>query len=134
MRSALLALWTQLEQHAATLTTRPIASLFALEPDRLDRLRFEAAGLTLDLSKQLLDRQGAALLENLAAAAGLTAAITAMFRGDVINHSEGRAVLHTALRAGPHGTASVDGRAVANEVEAVLTRICLLYTSDAADE
>ena len=129
MRSALLALWTQLEQHAAALTTRPIASLFALEPDRLDRLRFEAAGLTLDLSKQLLDRQAAALLENLAAAAGLSAAITAMFRGDVINHSEGRAVLHTALRAGPHGTASVDGRAVANEVEAVLARMADLVAA-----
>ena len=129
MRSALLPLWTQLEQHAATLTTRPITSLFELEPDRLDRLRFEAAGLTLDLSKQLLDRQAAALLENLAAAAGLAAAISAMFRGDVINHTEERAVLHTALRAGAQGAALVAGQTIAKAVEAVLVRMAKLVSA-----
>ena len=129
MHAALRPLWTRLAQHAATLTTRPIATLFDVEPDRLARLRIEAAGLTLDLSKQLLDRQVLTLLEDLAAAAGLAAAITAMFRGDVINHSEGRAVLHTALRAGPEGRAVVDGQPVANDVEAVLARMASLVAA-----
>ena len=129
MQAALRPLWTRLEQHAATLTARPIATLFDAEPDRLARLRVEAAGLTLDLSKQLFDRQALALLEDLAAAAGLSAAIAAMVRGDIINHTEGRAVLHTALRAGPQGRAVVDGRAVANEVETVLTRMANLVAA-----
>ena len=129
MQAALRPLWTRLEQHGADLAARSIAALFDAEPDRLIRLRLAAAGLTLDLSKQLLDRQALTLLEELAAAAGLSAAIAAMFRGDVINQTEGRAVLHTALRAGPHGSAVVDGQTVAIEVEAVLARLASLVAA-----
>ena len=129
MQTALRPLWTRLEQHAADLAARSIASLFDVEPDRLSRLRLVAAGLTLDISKQLLDRQALTLLEELADAAGLSAAIAAMFGGEVINHSEGRAVLHTALRAGPHGNAVVDGQKVAGEVEAVLARLATLVAA-----
>ena len=129
MQAALRRLWAQLEQHATNLAARPIATLFDLEPDRITRLRLEAAGLTLDLSKQLLDRQALNLLQDLGTAAGLGTAITAMFRGDVINHTERRAVLHTALRAGPQGRAVVDGEPVANEVEAVLKRMASLVAA-----
>jgi glucose-6-phosphate isomerase len=129
MQTALRPLWTRLEQHAETLKAQPILGLFDLEPDRLARLRLEAAGLTLDLSKQLLDRQALALLQDLAAAAGLAGAISAMFAGEVINHSETRAVLHTALRAGPQGRAVVDGTPVANAVETVLERMAKLVAA-----
>ena len=129
MQAALRPLWTRLEQHAADLATRPITALFDAEADRLTRLRLNAAGLTVDLSKQLLDRQALALLESLATAANLSAAISAMFGGEVINHSEGRAVLHTALRAGPQGVAVVDGQTVAASIEAVLARMAALVTA-----
>ena len=122
-------LMSRLEQHAATLASRGIASLFDEETDRLARLRISAAGLTLDLSKQALDRTALGLLEALADASGLKAAVSAMFSGAVINHTESRAVLHAALRAGPTGTARVDGQRVAGEVEAVLTRIATLVAA-----
>ena len=122
-------LWTRLEQHAADLASRRIASLFDEETDRLARLRMSAAGLTLDLSKQPLDRAAIAMLTELADASGLEAAVAAMFNGDIINHTERRAVLHTALRAGPGGTATVDGQAVAGEVEAVLERMASLVAA-----
>jgi glucose-6-phosphate isomerase len=126
MQQASQNLSTRLAQHAASLATRDIASLFDEEPDRLTRLRLSAAGLTLDLSKQALDGHTVSLLEELATGSGLATAVAAMFSGAVINHTEGRAVLHTALRAGPTGTARVDGQLVASEVEAVLARMATL--------
>ena len=129
MHAAVRALIPRLEQHAAALRGRAIAPLFDDEPDRLARLRLNAAGLTLDLSKQLVDRLALSLLEDMAQASGLPAAISAMFRGDIINHTEGRAVLHTALRAGPLGVATVAGQTVAGEIEAVLTRMDTLVAA-----
>jgi glucose-6-phosphate isomerase len=117
------ALCNRLRQQAATLAARDIASLFDAEPDRLVRLRKSAAGLTLDVSKQALDTAALEGLLSLAAASGLGAAIEAMFKGDIINHTERRAVLHTALRAGAEGRAEVDGQRVATEVEHVLARM-----------
>ena len=122
-------LWTRLEQHAITLATRELISLFDEEPDRLERLRMTAAGLTLDLSKQAADRSAIALLTELADASGLEAAVAAMFNGDIINHTESRAVLHTALRAGPQGKAQLDGQRVAVEVETVLARMAELVAA-----
>ena len=119
----------RLAEHAATLTARSVAGLFDEEPDRLDRLRMSAAGLTLDLSKQAADRTATDLLCELAEACNLEAAVAAMFNGDIINHTEKRAVLHTALRAGPTGTAQVDGQPVASEVEAVLARMATLVAA-----
>ena len=129
MHAAVRALIPRLEQHAAALRGRAIAPLFDDEPDRLARLRLNAAGLTLDLSKQLVDRLALSLLEDMAQASGLPAAVSAMFRGNIINHTEGRAVLHTALRAGPLGVATVAGQTVAGEIEAVLTRMDTLVAA-----
>ncbi len=119
----------RLRRQAAALATRDIASLFAAEPERLQRFGKRAAGLTLDLSKQALDETALTLLVELATAGGLAAAIEAMFQGHIINHTEQRAVLHTALRAGPQGTAQVDGQRVAGDVEQVLTRMAELVAA-----
>ncbi|MCC6710420.1 MAG: glucose-6-phosphate isomerase [Gammaproteobacteria bacterium] len=119
----------RLRRQAAALATRDIASLFAAEPERLQHFGKRAAGLTLDLSKQALDETALTLLVELATAGGLAAAIEAMFQGHIINHTEQRAVLHTALRAGPQGTAQVDGQRVAGDVEQVLTRMAELVAA-----
>lgn len=129
MSESTQSLLTRLRQHAARLGTCRVAGLFDAEPERLQRLRMTAADLCLDLSKQALDRDALTALLALATASGLEAAITAMFKGDIINHTEQRAVLHTALRAGPAGKAEVDGRRVAPEVEAVLERMADLVAA-----
>jgi glucose-6-phosphate isomerase len=89
--------WTALKR-AAQSETR-IVDRFAQEPDRLARLNVRAAGLALDLSKQSWGLDGLDAALDLARAAGLEAARERMFAGEPINTSEGRAVLHVALRA-----------------------------------
>ena len=126
MHAALRPLWTELEDQARRLSARRLLELFDAEPDRAQRMRVTAAGLTLDFSKQRLDATTLAQLLRLAEGAGLAEAITAMFAGEIINHTEGRAVLHTALRAGASGQARVDGQAVAVEIENVLARMATL--------
>jgi len=123
------SLRARLQRRARRLRTTRIVELYAREPDRLARLVLEAAGLHLDLSKQLLDRAACAGLLRLAQAAGVPAAISAMFAGETINRSERRAVLHTALRAGPGGTARVDGAPVAPQVAAVRARMAALVAA-----
>src|SRR5947199_7888621 len=83
----------------------------------------EAAGIFLDYSKNRITDETVELLVRLAEECGLRARIDAMFRGDKINITEGRAVLHVALRA-PKGTSiTVDGKDVVPEVHAVLDRM-----------
>ncbi|WP_371303674.1 glucose-6-phosphate isomerase [Nocardioides sp.] len=96
---------------------------FADDPGRVDRLTFTAADLHVDLSKNLLDDEVLAALLALADEVGLVERREAMFRGERINVTEGRAVLHTALRA-PRGTVvEVDGHDVVPEVHEVLDRV-----------
>src|SRR5207249_1458095 len=93
---------------------------FADDPTRGERLTAEAAGLYLDYSKKRVTDETVALLCRLAEESGLRERIDAMFRGDKINLTEDRAVLHVALRA-PRGTSIVvDGKDVVPEVHAVL--------------
>ena len=97
--------------------------LFADDPRRGERLALERVGVYLDYSKNRVTDTTLALLVQLAAECGLRGHIDAMFRGDRINRSENRAVLHVALRA-PHGTSIVvDGRNVVPDVHAVLDRM-----------
>lgn len=123
------SLRARLRRRAQRLRTTRIVELYAREPDRLARLSLEAAGLHLDLSKQLIDRAACAGLLHLARAADVPAAIGAMFAGAIINRSERRAVLHTALRAGPDGAARVGGVPVAPQVSAVRTRMAALVAA-----
>ncbi len=100
-----------------------IGALFDAEPDRLERFVVDAAGWRVDLSKQRVDAAGFEALTGWAEAAGLSARIEAMFGGEVINPTEGRAVLHVALRT-PRGTrVEVAGRDVVPDVHGVLDRM-----------
>jgi glucose-6-phosphate isomerase len=115
--------WKLLEQHYQTLRNRHLRELFAADPDRGKRLSLEAVGIFLDYSKNRVTDETLKLLLQLARESGLAERIAAMFRGEKINVTEHRAVLHVALRA-PRGTSIVvDGVNVVPEVHAVLDRM-----------
>jgi glucose-6-phosphate isomerase len=115
--------WAALELHATALRDAHLRDLFAADPGRGDRLTAEAAGLFLDYSKNRLTDETLRTLVALAERAGLRDRIAAMFRGERINTTEDRAVLHVALRA-PKGTViRVDGEDVVPGVHAVLERM-----------
>ncbi|MDP1630717.1 MAG: glucose-6-phosphate isomerase [Caulobacter sp.] len=117
------AAWTALEAAARKDGATRIVDHFKAEPDRLERLVVDACGLRLDLSKQPWSRAGLAAALALAGAAGVEAARERMFSGQAINVTEGRAVLHMALRA-PDGAAfHAEGRPVSRGVETVRARI-----------
>ncbi len=100
-----------------------LRQLFADEPGRGERLTAEAAGLFLDYSKNRVTDETLALLFQLAEESGLKARIDAMFRGDKINVTENRAVLHVALRAPRGESILVDGEDVVPQVHAVLDKM-----------
>jgi glucose-6-phosphate isomerase len=115
--------WAALQAHATSLSGLHLRELFARDPARAERLTAEGAGLFLDYSKQRLTDETVRLLAALAEARGVPARRDAMFAGEKINVTEGRAVLHVALRA-PRGTRIlVDGKDVVPEVHAVLDRM-----------
>ena len=93
--------WAELRAQAARLATCPVAELFERDPRRFERFSREQAGLLMDLSRQRLDEIALAKLLQLADAVGLRARIDAMWRGEHINATEDRAVLHVALRQPP---------------------------------
>jgi glucose-6-phosphate isomerase len=104
--------WAALEQHHQTVKDVHLRQLFAEDRKRGDRFAVEAAGLYLDYSKNRITDETLTLLLRLAEESGLGERIEAMFRGDCINVSENRAVLHVALRA-PRGASIIhDGRNV----------------------
>jgi glucose-6-phosphate isomerase len=115
--------WAALEAHQRKLSGVHLRTLFEEDPKRGERLTLEAAGIYLDYSKNRITDETVKLLLQLAEESGLRARIDAMFRGDKINITEKRAVLHVALRA-PKGTSiQVDGEDVVPEVHAVLDRM-----------
>jgi glucose-6-phosphate isomerase len=97
--------------------------LFADDPRRALRYRLQAGDLLVDYSKHLIDDEVVRRLLAVAGKAGIEARRAAMFAGDKINVTEGRAVLHTALRAPRESVVTVDGRDVMPEVHAVLSQI-----------
>jgi glucose-6-phosphate isomerase len=115
--------WKALEAHHRQIHALHLRDLFARDPGRGERLTVEAAGIYFDYSKNRIADETLPLLVRLAEECGLRARIDAMFRGESINVSENRAVLHVALRA-PRGTSIVvDGADVVPEVHAVLDRM-----------
>jgi glucose-6-phosphate isomerase len=115
--------WQALEQHHAKIGPQHLRDLFAADPGRGERLTAEAAGLYLDYSKNRVTDETMALLVQLAQECGVEQRRDAMFRGDRINVSEHRSVLHVALRM-PAGTSLVvDGVDVVAEVHEVLDRM-----------
>jgi glucose-6-phosphate isomerase len=115
--------WKALEAHHRNIRTVHLRELFARDPGRGERLTAEAAGLYLDYSKNRIADDTLPLLVSLAEESGLRARIDAMFRGEPINVSEKRAVLHVALRAPRGASLQVDGRNVVPDVHAVLDRM-----------
>src|SRR5262245_50291628 len=117
-----LPAWAALEAHAQVIKNVHLRQLFAQDPQRGERLSAEAAGIHLDYSKHRISDETQQLLIRLAEESGLKGRIGAMFRGDTINVSEQRAVLHVALRA-PRGAVILHaGRNVVPDVHAVLDR------------
>ncbi len=115
--------WKALEEHYRKTKDLHLRQLFADDPKRGERLTAEAVGLFLDYSKNRITDETLRLLLQLADESGLRGRIDAMFRGDKINVTEKRAVLHVALRA-PKGTSIVvDGQNVVPEVHAVLDKM-----------
>jgi len=115
--------WQKLDAHYRVIRDRHLRNLFADDRGRGDRLTAEAAGVFLDYSKNRIDDETLRLLIELAEQSGLRAHIDAMFRGDKINVTENRAVLHVALRAPRGSLIKVDGKNVVEEVHAVLDKI-----------
>ena len=115
--------WRRLHQHCRSVGQQHLRALFAADPSRGEQLAAEAAGLYLDYSKQRVTRETLRLLTELAVACGLPVRIEAMFRGEPINATEGRAALHVALRAPAGECLFVGGRDVVPDVHAVLDRM-----------
>jgi glucose-6-phosphate isomerase len=118
-----LPAWKALAAHAQQIKPRHLRELFVQDPDRGQRLTAEADGIFLDYSKNRVTDETLGLLVRLAQESGLRAKIDAMFRGDKINITEGRAVLHVALRAPKSESILVDGVDVVPEVHAVLDKM-----------
>ena len=117
--------WQALKQHFATIGTKHLRELFAADAQRGKQLTVEDVGLYLDYSKQRVDADTLRLLRELAEACELPQRIEAMFRGDKINSTEGRAVLHVALRAPTTEKILVDGHDVEPDVHEVLDRMAV---------
>ncbi len=118
-----LKAWKALKAHYQTVRELHLRDLFAADPKRGERLTAEAAGLFLDYSKNRVTDETLKLLVELAAESGLRERIDAMFRGDKINLTENRAVLHVALRAPKDASILVDGKNVVPGVHAVLNKM-----------
>jgi glucose-6-phosphate isomerase len=112
-----------LQQHFAKIGQRSLRDLFAADPDRGERFAAVDVGLYLDYSKQRVNADTLRLLRELAEACGLASRRDAMFRGDTINTTEHRAVLHVALRAPRGEQILVDGHDVVQDVHDVLDRM-----------
>ena len=115
--------WRALAAHHAKTGDAHLRALFAADPRRGTRLTAEAAGLYLDYSKHRADDEALRLLVALAGARDLRGRIDAMFRGERINVTEDRAVLHVALRVPRGSVITVDGRDVVPDVHEVLDRM-----------
>src|SRR5712691_6266845 len=115
--------WKALEAHYAQIKELSLRKLFADDPKRGEHLAVEAAGIYFDYSKNRVTDETLRLLLQLAEESGLRARIDAMFRGEKINVTEHRAVLHVALRSPREASIVVDGEDVVPQVHAVLVRM-----------
>ena len=115
--------WKALEAHYQQVRGLHLRKLFADDPGRGERMTAEAVGLYLDYSKNRVTDETLKLLLQLAEESGLRARIDAMFRGEKINLTEKRAVLHVALRAPKGAVIVVDGENVVPQVHAVLDKM-----------
>jgi glucose-6-phosphate isomerase len=115
--------WKALQDHSRAMRDVHLRTLFDQDPQRGERMTLEAAGLFLDYSKNRITDETLRLLLELAEESGLRQHIDAMFRGDKINRTENRAVLHVALRAPRGASILVDGENVVPQVHEVLDKM-----------
>ncbi len=115
--------WQALEAHYGQVKDLHMRALFAQEPDRFERLSIKFGDILFDYSKNRITDETMRLLLNLAEDANLAAQIEAMFTGEKINNTEGRAVLHTALRNQSDLPVLVDGEDVMPEIRRVLAKM-----------
>jgi glucose-6-phosphate isomerase len=115
--------WTALEAHHKKIQATDLKKLFAEDSKRGERFALEAVGIYFDYSKNLINDETVQLLVELARESGVQTRRDAMFRGEKINITENRAVLHVALRAPKDETIVVDGKNVVPEVHAVLDKM-----------
>src|SRR5580692_2143419 len=115
--------WKALAGHFESIRAVHLRNFFAEDPGRGERMTVEAAGIFLDYSKNRVTDETLKLLIELAEESGLQSRIGAMFRGEKINTTENRAVLHVALRAPKGDSIVVDGEDVVPQVHAVLGKM-----------
>jgi len=115
--------WQKLEEHYQNIRDVHLRALFAKDPHRGERFALEAVGIYLDYSKNRVTDETMRLLLELAVSSGLRECVDAMFRGEKINVTEKRAVLHVALRAPRNQSIIVDGENVVPEVHTVLDQM-----------
>ena len=115
--------WAALKAHHSKLRAAHLRKLFEDDPKRGERFTVEALGMYFDYSKNRITEKTVKLLLDLAQESGLRERIDAMFRGDKINITENRAVLHVALRTPKEASISVDGKNVVADVHAVLDKM-----------
>ena len=115
--------WQALNQIAASMKDAHMRDWFKADPKRAEKMQLEACGIFLDYSKNRVNEHALGALFDLARACKLDDARDAMFNGEQINSTEGRAVLHTALRNFSDSPVMVDGEDVMPEVRATLDKI-----------
>ncbi|MFO8141112.1 MAG: glucose-6-phosphate isomerase [Marinobacter sp.] len=115
--------WQALVQHQEQLARTPMRELFQQDPDRASRYLIDGAGLTLDFSRNRLTDPILTALAGLAGACGLEQRRAALFAGDIVNLTENRPALHTALRQPRDKDIRVDGNNVMPEIHATLERM-----------
>src|SRR4029077_8244702 len=120
--------WKALQAHYNQIRNRHLRTLFSEDPKRGERLTVEYAGLYFDYSKHRVTDETMRLLLALAEDRGLRAGMDDVLRGDKINATEKRAVLHVALRAPRGASILIDGKNVVPEVHEVLDRMAAFST------
>ncbi|MFI8745248.1 glucose-6-phosphate isomerase [Pseudomonas sp. NPDC077186] len=123
-----LPAWHALQQHRAEMAGFSMREAFATDARRFQRFSLNSCGLLLDYSKNLIDERSLELLIQLAEQAGLQGAIDALYNGEPVNASEGRAALHTALRSPIGRRLVVDGVDIIPQVHRVLNQMTELVS------
>jgi glucose-6-phosphate isomerase len=123
-----LPAWQALQQHRAEMAGFSMREAFAADARRFQRFSLDSCGLLLDYSKNLIDERGLELLIQLAEQARLHESIAALYSGEQVNASEGRAALHTALRSPIGRRLLVDGKDIIPEVHRVLNQVTELVS------
>jgi glucose-6-phosphate isomerase len=115
--------WSKLKEHYDAMRVRHMRDMFAKDPGRFSRFSIRFEDILLDYSKNIIDGETMGLLRELAGETGVEEAVGKMFGGEKINETEGRAVLHVALRNRSNKPVNVDGTDVMPEVNAVLEKV-----------